>query len=298
MPPFTPLLPSPTPFRDMRTSYVFALGSLAIYLLVPNSPPSSTHSQAILPVIIIYALHRTKLHPSITFAALVLLQRLKACFSTTRSSSGHRLFISAFMITSKVICDDTYRTNPGRSSLKTCSTSAKSTKWRARCVLTSNGSSLSTTSSSLTFRPWSSAISGALAPTRPTPYTWSRRRRVRTTPRRPASGGGATIPSPLVPHPTPARAQSRLSVSDTRPHPNRFCPYLPRARQVFPPLPPTPALPPPPPSCTLNTRATPTTTRPLPRGHRQPPRPPRPSRRRRPLTVRPPQCSIRLLHAA
>jgi hypothetical protein len=37
-----------------------------------------------------------------------LLQRLKARFPTARGSSGHRLFISAFMIASKVICDDTY----------------------------------------------------------------------------------------------------------------------------------------------------------------------------------------------
>ncbi|KAJ7865898.1 hypothetical protein B0H14DRAFT_3442703 [Mycena olivaceomarginata] len=34
--------------------------------------------------------------------------RLKAHFPTARGSSGHRLFISAFMIASKVICDDTY----------------------------------------------------------------------------------------------------------------------------------------------------------------------------------------------
>jgi hypothetical protein len=44
----------------------------------------------------------------VTFASLVLLQRLKARFPTARGSSGHRLFISAFMIASKVICDDTY----------------------------------------------------------------------------------------------------------------------------------------------------------------------------------------------
>jgi hypothetical protein len=55
-----------------------------------------------------YALHRTKLHSSVTSASLVLLQRLKARFPTARGSSGHRLFISAFMIASKVIRDDTY----------------------------------------------------------------------------------------------------------------------------------------------------------------------------------------------
>lgn len=43
-----------------------------------------------------------------TFAALLLLQRLKIRFPAARGSSGHRLFISAFMIASKVICDDTY----------------------------------------------------------------------------------------------------------------------------------------------------------------------------------------------
>ncbi|KAJ7594945.1 hypothetical protein C8J56DRAFT_928055 [Mycena floridula] len=77
----------------------------------PDFPASNTSSivtQSRLPYFIAYALHRTKLHASVTFAALVLLQRLKARFPTARGSSGHRLFISAFMIASKVICDDTY----------------------------------------------------------------------------------------------------------------------------------------------------------------------------------------------
>jgi len=74
----------------------------------PEYPPTSSGSSTKLPHFIAYALHRTKLHSSVTFAALVLLQRLKARFPTARGSSGHRLFISAFMIASKVICDDTY----------------------------------------------------------------------------------------------------------------------------------------------------------------------------------------------
>jgi len=44
----------------------------------------------------------------VTFCALFLLSRLKGRFPAARGSSGHRLFISAFMIASKVICDDTY----------------------------------------------------------------------------------------------------------------------------------------------------------------------------------------------
>ena len=78
----------------------------------PDLPPLST---AVPPApspplanFIAYALHRTRLHASVTFAALYLLQRLKARFPAARGSSGHRLFISAFMIASKVICDDTY----------------------------------------------------------------------------------------------------------------------------------------------------------------------------------------------
>ncbi|THV01543.1 hypothetical protein K435DRAFT_926818, partial [Dendrothele bispora CBS 962.96] len=71
-------------------------------------PPAITHSQGKIPIFIAYALHRTKLHASVTFASLVLFQRLKARFPMAWGSLGHRLFISAFMIASKVICDDTY----------------------------------------------------------------------------------------------------------------------------------------------------------------------------------------------
>lgn len=78
----------------------------------PEQPPvSSTNpgsNSPALPLFIAYALHRTRLHHSVTFAALYLLLRLKSRFPAARGSSGHRLFISAFMLASKVICDDTY----------------------------------------------------------------------------------------------------------------------------------------------------------------------------------------------
>ncbi|KAG6920192.1 hypothetical protein DXG01_004961 [Tephrocybe rancida] len=70
------------------------------------APTPTKHSS--LAVFIAYGLHRTKLPLCVTFASLILLQRLKARFPTARGSSGHRLWISAFMIASKVICDDTY----------------------------------------------------------------------------------------------------------------------------------------------------------------------------------------------
>jgi hypothetical protein len=53
----------------------------------PKYPPSTTHSQAKLPFFIAYALHHTKLHQSVTFAAFVLLQCLKARFPTACSSA-------------------------------------------------------------------------------------------------------------------------------------------------------------------------------------------------------------------
>lgn len=76
----------------------------------PEQPPVVQPNQPAprLDLFIAYALHRTRLHESVTFAALYLLQRLKARFPAARGSSGHRLFISAFMLSSKVICDDTY----------------------------------------------------------------------------------------------------------------------------------------------------------------------------------------------
>jgi len=73
----------------------------------PPSAPSTSPTPR-LEHFIAYALHRTRLHISVTFAALYLLQRLKARFPAAKGSSGHHLFISAFMIASKIICDDTY----------------------------------------------------------------------------------------------------------------------------------------------------------------------------------------------
>jgi hypothetical protein len=73
----------------------------------PPAPPSTTQTLR-LDHFIAYALHRTQLHSSMTFPALYLLQSLKARFPAAKWSSGHRLFISALMLASKIICDDTY----------------------------------------------------------------------------------------------------------------------------------------------------------------------------------------------
>src|SRR5258708_9031232 len=54
----------------------------------PPAPPSTTQTPR-LQHFIAYALHRTPLHASVTFAALYLLQRLKAHFPATKGPSGH-----------------------------------------------------------------------------------------------------------------------------------------------------------------------------------------------------------------
>ncbi|CAA7260527.1 unnamed protein product [Cyclocybe aegerita] len=96
------------PYHGHETLARLAARFITHLFACPDYPPSSTHAHAKLPYFIAYALHRTKLHNAVTFAALVLLQRLKARFPSARGSSGHRLFISAYMISSKVMCDDTY----------------------------------------------------------------------------------------------------------------------------------------------------------------------------------------------
>ncbi|KAJ4482204.1 hypothetical protein J3R30DRAFT_3699623 [Lentinula aciculospora] len=74
----------------------------------PERPPNQSGWHVELPYYIAYAIYRTKLPECVVFSALALLQRLKSRFPSAKGSSGHRLFISVFMIASKVMCDDTY----------------------------------------------------------------------------------------------------------------------------------------------------------------------------------------------
>ena len=64
---------------------------------------------------IAHALYQMKLHLSVTFTALLLLQCLKIHFPTTRGSSCWHLFIAAFMVTSKVMSSGNHG-DPGFSS--------------------------------------------------------------------------------------------------------------------------------------------------------------------------------------
>ncbi|WVR07051.1 hypothetical protein IAU60_004090 [Kwoniella sp. DSM 27419] len=98
------------PFYGHEETALMAARFITNLFQCPNIP-TATAPGAPTPTLahfVAYALHRTRLPSIVTFAALLLLQRLKKRYPAARGSSGHRLFISAFMIASKVICDDTY----------------------------------------------------------------------------------------------------------------------------------------------------------------------------------------------
>lgn len=105
-----PTRSSADPYYGHEETAVLCARFITSLFQCPNIP-TATAPGAPTPTLahfVAYALHRTRLPSIVTFAALLLLQRLKAKFPAARGSSGHRLFISAFMISSKVICDDTY----------------------------------------------------------------------------------------------------------------------------------------------------------------------------------------------
>ena len=85
-------------------------------------------SSSKLPYFIAHALYWTKLHSSVAFTALLLLQRLSVHFPTACGSSGQCLFITAFMITLKAMSDNKYSISLGQSLLRGCSSFRRSTK--------------------------------------------------------------------------------------------------------------------------------------------------------------------------
>jgi hypothetical protein len=81
-------------------SFFLALSLPPPSLLILHLPPSLPHplgrpSNPTVGPLLAYALHHTRLHPLVTFAALYLLQRLKARFPAAKSFS-------------KIICNNTY----------------------------------------------------------------------------------------------------------------------------------------------------------------------------------------------
>ncbi|KAG8724152.1 hypothetical protein FRC11_002194, partial [Ceratobasidium sp. 423] len=77
----------------------------------PEIPLSSTASSTRTPSLvyfIAYALYLARLPSSVVFYALHLLLCLHIRFPTVQASSGHQLFLAAFIIASKLTCDSGY----------------------------------------------------------------------------------------------------------------------------------------------------------------------------------------------
>lgn len=81
-----------------RSISSFCPSQITALFACPNIPPPTGGPQPTLAHFIAYTLHRTRLPEPVNVASLLLLSRLKARFPAARGSSGHRLFISAFMM--------------------------------------------------------------------------------------------------------------------------------------------------------------------------------------------------------
>jgi len=80
------------------------------HLLCPNPLVWHATLTTCTPQLPLHRLHPLldTLHQLVTFVALYLLQCLKAHFPVAKGSSGHCLFISVFILSSKIICNNTY----------------------------------------------------------------------------------------------------------------------------------------------------------------------------------------------
>ncbi|KAJ7186934.1 hypothetical protein C8R46DRAFT_879315 [Mycena filopes] len=67
-----------------------------------------SHPRSHLMFFVATVLHDTRFEDCAVYAALVLLLRLKTHFPHSRGTSGHRLFLAAFMVSSKVLGDRSY----------------------------------------------------------------------------------------------------------------------------------------------------------------------------------------------
>jgi hypothetical protein len=100
------------PFWDHETVARACSRFITHLFTCPVHPPPGIHSRLRLPRFIACVLHRAKQHPSVTFAALILLRRLRHRLLNIATDSGRRLFTSAFMTASKTVCNDPYLNKP------------------------------------------------------------------------------------------------------------------------------------------------------------------------------------------
>jgi len=77
---------------------------------INRKPPESTNT---LLKFIAYAFHRARLPPYVTYHSLFLLPRLKYRYRAASYAFGHRLFLTSYMLPSKVTCNNTLSNKVG-----------------------------------------------------------------------------------------------------------------------------------------------------------------------------------------
>ena len=119
-----------------------------------------TESTIPLPKFIAYAFHCTHLPPSVAYHSLFLLSHLKSRYPVTSCAFGHHLFLTSYMLSLKVICNDTYSnkvsvfcsentlnndwclcSRAGPLSVKVSTSSATSTWWSGKWSIICLGTS-------------------------------------------------------------------------------------------------------------------------------------------------------------
>ena len=121
--------------------------------------PASASTRSKLPFFVAYALHRTKLHHSVTFAALASFSVSSPVFQrpVLHPDIGCSSHPSRSPPKSSAMTQTA--TSPWPPSPRACFPSARSTRWNEKCARTSSGSSRSIHQTSPISKPRSSAIS-------------------------------------------------------------------------------------------------------------------------------------------
>ena len=104
-----PLQPFQGPFSEQDEAARVCRNFINHLFGCPDLPPKSPPTILPLMQFITHVLRHAGLPPSVTFATLFLLERVKTRFPTIGMASGHRIFMTAFIIAAKVLVDPPHR---------------------------------------------------------------------------------------------------------------------------------------------------------------------------------------------
>ena len=158
----------PNPYYSHKNTACLCAWFIMHLFACPEYPPTSSSSNTKLPYFIAYALHWTKLHLSVTFAALVLLQWFKARLPLLAAHQAIVCLSQCSWPPPRWSVMTPTLTSPGRSLARACSSSGRSIRWSVRCTDISTQSS--TLSWVLSKSLWTWSTKTLLGPD-PTPHT-------------------------------------------------------------------------------------------------------------------------------